>query len=131
MATVLKLGNRPKFFAPITVRFTGPDGVDLIIPDVVFAYRTRTEYGEWVDSVNEASAATYTPAPGEKFSVKRLFQATGSGGAKQLAGAISSWGLDLPLSAENLAQLYDESPAAMEALTEAYRAAAVQGRLGN
>lgn len=131
MATTFKLGNRPKFFAPITVRFTGPDGAEKVIPDVVFVYRTRTEYGEWVDSINEASAASYTPAPGEKFSVKALFQATGSGGATQLANAINSCGLDLPLSAENLAQLYDESPAAMEALIEAYRAAAVQGRLGN
>lgn len=131
MTTVFKLGARPETFAPIPVKFTGPDGAALVIPSVVFEYRTRSEYGAWVDKLNANSAASYSPAPGEKFSVEALMKATGKGGAAEVARVIKSWGIDMPITAETLALLYDESPAGGAALVEAYRAAAVEGHLGN
>jgi hypothetical protein len=48
MATV-KLGSRPKSFARV-VKFKDVDGTELTAP-VTYKYRTRQEYGAWVDAL--------------------------------------------------------------------------------
>jgi hypothetical protein len=126
----LKLGQRPKAFAPISVKFTGPDGDELVIPSVVYKYRTRAEYGSFVDS-NSLDAATYTPAEGEKFSVKKLLDTVGAQNVQALLESIESWGLDEPVNVATLTQMLDECPAAVNQLWATSGNAARDGRLGN
>lgn len=130
-ATTFKLGNRPKHFAPVNVTFTGPEGDELVIPDVKFKYRTRKEYGALIDSINVKADQIYKPAEGEKFSLEKWLEAGGKNTVSALTDSIESWGIDLPVTAANLEQLYDETPAAINALNEKYGLAAREGRLGN
>ena len=128
MAT-LKLGSRPKTFAPFDVTFTAPDGTETTIPKVVFKYRTRSEYAEFADLM--ADTVTYEPKPGEKFSVKKLLDSMGEKNVAALVDCIESWGIEEKPDAETLTQLLDESPAAFVSLWAAYGNAARDGRLGN
>ncbi|MGB3069827.1 MAG: phage tail assembly chaperone [Ottowia sp.] len=131
MATVFKPGVRPKTFVPVSVEFNGPDGDPLTIPDVKFKYRSRKEYGALIDATNSKEENAYKPAAGEKFSLEKWLAATGKNVVGVLADSIESWGIDLPVTTANLEQLYDETPAAINALNEKYSAACREGRLGN
>jgi hypothetical protein len=44
---------------------------------------------------------------------------------------IDGWNLDEDLTRENVQQLADELPAAVNAIMETYRSAITEGRLGN
>lgn len=123
------LGKRPAAFAGFPVKFVGPDGSDMVIPNVVFKYRSRAEYSAFVDALQGAEA--YVPEPGEKFSNQKFFAAIGASNVAALLDCISSWGLDVAVDAETLEQLQDEMPAATLALWAAYGNAARDGRLGN
>lgn len=128
MATVT-LGKRPKTFKPFTVSFTGPEGEPLDIPDVAFKYRTRSEFNTFTAELADTEA--YKPAEGESFSTTKFYEAIDKKNVGALVDCIASWGLDVPVNAENLAQLQDELPAGSVALWTAYGQAAREGRLGN
>lgn len=131
MASTYKPGARPKNFAPFAVKFTAPDGESLAIPGVVFKYRTRKEYGALVDSTNAKGENSYKPVDGEKFSLEKFLEAMGKNVVALLLESIDSWGLEIAVTEDGLAQMLDETPAAIQALNECYASAARDGRLGN
>lgn len=124
----IKLGARPKNFAAI-VSFVMLDGSTGTIP-VTYKYRTKKEFGEFVDRITKDAGEGAEPA-GDAFSMARLMAVTVEKNADYLLDALESWGLDEPLTRETAAQLADELPAAAVAIMERYREALTQGRLGN
>ena len=126
------LGKRPKTFAAFNVNFEGPDKQEKTIPDVVFKYRTRSEFAKFTDETNEEAGAAYKITPGEKFSLEKMFEAQGASQVKRLMQCIESWGLEgIELNEANMAELQDEYPGAMVALWSSYGNACRDGRLGN
>lgn len=128
MAKVI-FGAKPKTFGSMEVKFKAPDGSELPI-NVVFKYRTATEYGEFLNVANK-DAQVPLAADGS-VDYKAVFGKTAERTALLLAGSIESWDVEgHEPNRENLERLADELPAAVHALVAAYRAACVEGRLGN
>lgn len=129
MSTKIKLGARPVAFEAKPITFPMPDGTEGVIT-VAFKYRTRTEYGQFVDE-HVAKVGQVAPAEG----VGRVQAAFGHGVAvdgAMLHGAVHSWDVaegDLTLAL--CQQLAEELPAASQALLGAYRDLTTLGRLGN
>ena len=122
------LGARPKSFAAvITVPML--DGTTGTIP-VTYKYRTKKEFGQFVDQITKDAGQDAAPA-GEEFSMARLMAVTVDKNADYLLEALDGWGLDVPFNRDTVAQLADELPAAAVAIMERYREALTQGRLGN
>lgn len=122
------LGARPKNFAAV-VTVTLLDGSTGTIP-VTFKYRTKKEFGEFVDAMMKDAGQEATTA-GEEFSMARLQSLTVEKNADYLLEALDGWGLDKDFNREHLVQLCDELPAAAVAIMDRYREAVTQGRLGN
>jgi len=120
----IKLGNRPKNFKQ-AVSFTMLDGMTGTI-ECVFKYRTRIEFGAFLDSVFADAGET-----SDKFAMADLMEKTRNKNAEYLSQVLDGWNLDEELSLENLQQLADECPGAVHAVMESYRAAILDGRLGN
>lgn len=124
----IKLGNRPKNFGG-SVKFQMLEGVEGVI-EVKFKYRTRTEFGKFIDQLMEASGAK-AKDEGDKFSMADLMEKTAGANADYIMDVIEAWNLDEDLNRANVQQLADEVPAAAIAIMETYRAAITEGRLGN
>jgi hypothetical protein len=156
MATKIKLGSTPKTFTT-TVKFTMLDGSTGEM-EVTYKYRTRKQWGEFVDSMvesaeskpsaaavealsaalptdlgpaEEVSAVAEILAEEGKFSMADMMAKTCSANARYILGAVKAWDLDFELNADNLDQLADEVPAATAAIMASYAAACRDGRLGN
>jgi hypothetical protein len=120
----IKLGNRPKSFKA-KVSFPLLDG-DTGVIEMVYKYRTRTEFGEFIDSlVKEAGTQK------EDFSLKEILEKTKSTNADYIFQVAEGWDLDEEFTKENIAQLCDEVPAAALEIMNMYRSAISEGRLGN
>ena len=128
MATKIKLGSRPKSFTRI-VKFPMLEGGEGSI-ECTFKYRTRKEFGEFIDALVESAGAN-PKDDGEKFSMSDLMDRTAGQNAKYIMDVLDGWNLDEDLSQANLQQLADELPGAAAAIMETYRTACVEGRLGN
>lgn len=141
MAKII-LGKRPTSFKRV-VKFPMLDGSDGAI-ECVFKYRTRKEFGAYIDertkAANEiieaanaaAAEAAFDKSGTEKpFSVADFYEQEVSKGADYLAGVLEGWNLDHEFSRDALEQLCDEIPAAASEIVDAYRAAILGGRLGN
>lgn len=132
MAHKITLGSRPKTFRR-TVQVPLHEGATGTI-EVHFKYRTRSEFGRFVDDM---VAAAQVPPPASQaaedvaFSMHAAMEAARDQNADYLLQIIDSWGLDEPLSLDALRQLCDELPGAARALMDDYRAACIEGRLGN
>jgi hypothetical protein len=124
----IKLGDRPKVFNH-TVKFPMIDGTEGSIA-CVFKYRTRKEFGEFIDAIMEA-AGVKPKAEGEKFSMAELMEKTAGANADYILQVLDGWNLEEELSHASLQQLADEIPAATTAIMEQYRVAITEGRLGN
>lgn len=122
------LGKRPTNFKH-TVKFKMLDGSEGAI-EVVYKYRTRTEFGRFVDEMI-AAAKEERPAEVDDSFWSALMEKTASANADHVMQAIEGWNLDEPLTREKVQQLNDELPAAVIAIMDDYRAAITQGRLGN
>lgn len=133
MAKVI-LGNRPKNFKH-TVEFTDVDGEQYKI-ECVFKYRTRQEFADFFDQINaderqlEAEKKNNEHG-GDVFSLRRFIESTDKANAKWIAAALEGWNLDFPMNGDTILQLVNEIPSASKAIMDAYRAAIVEGRLGN
>ncbi len=128
MATI-KLGARPKnFTAP--VKFKLLDGTDAAI-DVTFKYRTRTEFGAFLDEIYAENNVKPADADDQKNALERAYQAGVENHAKQIMRAAESWNLDEPFTLDSVSALCDEFPSAALAIMETYRVAITEGRLGN
>ena len=124
----IKLGTTPKNFKICNVKFPMPDGTDGVIK-ATFNYRTRTQFGQFLNQVFADAGETATPDDKPDFEV--IFAKTKDKNADHLVLALSAWDLDEELNRENLQQLADEIPAACIALMTAYNTACTEGRLGN
>lgn len=124
MAKVI-LGKRPESFAPIPVAFQMPDGDEGVIT-CTFKYRTRSEWGAFIDSLGAESAARAHEADWGG-----LMKALGEESAAALSQVLSGWDLDIPLGAESLFSLSDGLPRGAAAIMAAYAAACRDGALGN
>lgn len=123
----IKLGTPPESFTK-EVSCTLLDGSIGTI-ECEFVYRTRTEYGKFVDEL--FGAIDETPPEDGKFSMEKVMQKNRDKGAEYLRKAIKRWNLDRELDRDALLQLSDEVPAMVSAIVETYRTACEQGRLGN
>ena len=125
----VKLGARPKNFKR-NVEFDMLDGTKGNI-ECVYKYRTRSEFGAFVDEMfDKANPANPDETP-KQLSMTELMEKTKDTNADYLLKVLDGWNLDEELSRESLQQLADEVPAAVGAMMETYRAAILEGRLGN
>ena len=125
----VKLGARPKNFKR-NVEFDMLDGTKGNI-ECVYKYRTRSEFGAFVDEmVDKAKPANPDETP-KQLSMTEVMEKTKDTNADYLLKVLDGWNLDEELSCESLQQLADEVPAAVGAMMETYRAAILEGRLGN
>lgn len=122
------LGNRPKSFKRV-VKFQLLEGGEGAI-ECVYKYRTRSEFGEFIDRLMDAAGAKAKPE-GEKFSMAELMERTGGANADYIMDVLDGWNLEAELTKSNIQQLNDEYPAATAAIMETYRLACLEGRLGN
>jgi hypothetical protein len=127
----IKLGVRPDTFKQ-NVRFPMLDGTEGSI-EVVYVYRTRTEFGAFIDEIMNAAKVEPTLDEDGKpeFSMRALMEKTAGGNADYILKVVKGWNLDEPFNRENVQQLADELPAAAAAIMEQYRASVSEGRRGN
>ena len=124
----ITLGKRPKSFKK-TVSFPMLDGSTGTI-ECNYRYRTRKEFGLFIDGILEAAGQTVKPDD-EKFSMAALMEKTSGSNADYVMQVLDGWNLDEELTHGNVEQLSDELPAAVTAIMETYRLAITEGRLGN
>jgi hypothetical protein len=124
----IKLGSRPKSFKRV-VKFPLLEGGEGAI-ECVFKYRTRKEFGEFIDGMMDAAGAKAKPDD-EKFSMAEMMERTAGQNAQYILEVLEGWNLDEELNLNSVQQLADEYPAAATTIMETYRAACIDGRLGN
>lgn len=124
----IKLGNTPKNFKK-TVVFPMLDGGKGSI-EITYKYRTRKEFGVFIDALMDAAGETKRTED-EKFSMADLMEKTAGSNADYVLQVVEAWNLDEDLTHDNVQQLSDELPAAINAVMETYRIAVTEGRLGN
>lgn len=125
----IKLGQRPASFSK-TVSFPMLDGTTGTI-QCTFKYRTKTEFGEFIDEIREAAGQKVNATDDEQFSMKTLMDKTAGANADYILKVLDGWNLDEELNRANLQQLANEIPAAASEIMETYRIACMEGRLGN
>lgn len=130
MAAKIVLGATPKTFQSFDVTVTLPDGSQGVIP-VVFSYRTKRQFGKWMDEAVAQAKQDQKQASPADFSWEEFTKQNTDVAVGQLLSAVDSWGIDIPLTREALVQLDNEIPASVTALLTAYGAACREGRLGN
>ncbi len=123
----LKLGNRPKNFKRV-VKFDMLDGTQCEI-EAVFKYRTRSEFGVFIDGLFEQAKSKDSSAG--NLSMAELMEKTRETNADYLLDILDGWDLDEELDRQSLQQLADEVPGAVGAMMESYRTAIIDGRVGN
>lgn len=124
----IKLGSRPKEFKRV-VKFPLLEGGEGAI-ECKFKYRTRTEFGAFIDKMVEAAGATQKPDE-EKFSLATVLERSSGQNVEYLMQVLEGWNLDEELTPVALQQLCDEYPGAATAIMETYRTSVTEGRLGN
>ena len=129
MASKIKLGNRPKSFKRV-VTFDMLEGGQGSI-ECIYKYRTRSEFGVFIDALMEAAGAKDQQPEGEKFSMRELMERTAGANADYILDVLEGWNLDEDLSKPNVQQLSDELPAAAIVIMETYRTACLEGRAKN
>ena len=127
MAKKVVLGQRPDKIVHV-VEFPLPTGEPGAI-ECHFRYRTREEFGALLD-------ATFGPEGDNamvdgKLSMERHQALTCQANGAYLHAILTGWNLDVPLSLEACVQFANECPGGAQAVMTAYRAAIVEGRLGN
>lgn len=124
----IKLGAQPASFTR-AVTFPMLDSTTGSI-ECQFKYRTRSQFGALVDEM-ATDAKTDVADITQVGSMERYMHLGSAANARYLLKILDGWGLDQPLTPETAHQLADELPAAVGAIVETYRAAIIEGRLGN
>jgi len=123
------LGNRPKSFKrKVTVKMLD-DTTGVIHVD--FVYRTRKEFGAFMDKFNKARTERRIVADREEFSAERQFALGAEDDADYIMEIVGGWDLDRELTRENVMQLLDELPGAGVEIISTYRLAVVDGIVKN
>lgn len=131
MASKIKLGSRPKNFKrKITVPML--DGSTGAI-EVSYLYRTRSEFGAFIDELFESGGVKPASASEEdvRFSLKSVLDQSRDKNADYILKIVDGWDLDEDFGRAAVVQLCDELPGAALAIIEQYRTAITEGRLGN
>ena len=126
----ITLGARPENFRKV-VKFPMLDGTEGSI-EVTYRYRTRKEFGAFIDSLMDAAKVS-APADGDEpaFSMAALMERTAGSNADYILQVAEGWNLDVEFTPAAVQQLSDEVPAAAIAIMEAYRIAITEGRVKN
>lgn len=137
MSKKITLGQRPKTFKPVAVKFEMPDGGEGQIT-ATFKYFTKTESGKLFDAMSAEAKARFKTPEGEADEVAKtdtmelVMSKTRDQNAAYLLKVLDAWdGIDATLGIDALQQLDNEIPAASIAIMDAFRGAAQAGRLGN
>jgi hypothetical protein len=127
----IKLGSRPKNFSRI-ITVDLPEGGKGSV-EMLFKYRTRTEFGSFVDSLLDKAGIAVKDSSEEalKYSLKKAMEATVDQNADYILQIADGWNMDEDFNRDNAAQLCDELPGAAQAIMDGYREAIITGRLGN
>lgn len=128
----ITLGNRPKTFKKI-VKFPMLDGTEGVV-EMIYKYRTRKEFGAFIDEIMEAAqVAPTTDEDGKQaFSMVALMEKTAGQNADYILRVAEGWNVeDREFTRENIELLADELPGAATVIMETYRVAVTEGRLGN
>jgi hypothetical protein len=144
------LGQRPEKFSR-AVKFALLDNSTAWI-NVDFKYRTRSEYGAFVDTSVERSKKAAADALKQAIEAAELAASAGADDAsyiEKLPGmkdvldkssaenveflleVVTGWNLDASLGRDSIVQLVDEYPQAALAIIDTYRLACTEGRQGN
>ncbi len=125
----ITLGKTPKSFKRnVTVDML--DGTKGSI-ECTFKYRTRTEFGKFLDAVFADAGVKPASGEDEKVVIEQVMAKTRDTNANYLIQVLDGWNLDDELNADNLQQLCDEFPGVANRVMETYRVAVTEGRLGN
>ncbi len=127
----IKLGARSASFKK-NIKVPMLDGSEATV-EVQYVYRTRTEFGAFVDSML-AKAGVEPASQAEedvKFSLESALAKTRDTNASYIREIALGWNLDEEFNVENIRQLCDEVPGAALAIIDSYRVAVSEGRLGN
>jgi hypothetical protein len=127
----IKFGVRPKTFkSKVVVSLPGEEEG---VIEVVYKYRTRKEYGDFMDSVLEGqkSKASLMTDDQVMLSIASILQQKSGENADMILQIAEGWDLEYEFTYENVAQLCDELPGVAMAVVLAYREACIEGRLGN
>jgi hypothetical protein len=131
--TKIILGKAPETFKH-TVKFPMLDGTKGSIV-CEFRYRTRREYGTFIDALAEENRAevqaTIEPDSTVVAPMTTAMNTSVAANARFLVAALVGWDLDVPFTEANAQLLADELPGAAQAIADAYREAIMEGRLGN
>lgn len=125
------LGKRPQSFKKkIAVQL--PEGETGEIT-VTYKYRTRNEFGAFVDEVFKSAGITPANQSDEevKFSLAEALAKTTDTNADYVMQIVEGWDLDAAFSRDAVSQLCNELPGVSMAIIDTYRQACIEGRLGN
>ena len=128
----IKLGSRPKNFKR-TIKVPMPEGGEGTI-EVSYIYRTRTQFGEFVDGLIETAGVKPPASQADedvKFSLAEAMERTRETNADYIMKIVDGWNLEEDFTRANVEQLCDELPGAALAIMDQYRQAITEGRLGN
>lgn len=126
---LIKLGSTPKSFKrALTVDML--DGTKGSI-EVTYKYRTRTEFGKFLDSVFKEAGVAPAPGEDEKVVIEKVMEKTRDTNADYLIQVLDGWNLESELTKANLQQLCDEFPGVANTIMETYRTAITEGRAKN
>ena len=127
IARSIVLGKKPDGI-PHTLKIKLPDGTEGLLP-VTFKYRTRTEFGGFVDSVFGTEPPAFDGTA--KTAAQQQQRATVQLNGQYIHGCLKDWGLDAPFGLQACIQLADELPGAVQEIMDTYRRLMVEGRRGN
>lgn len=127
----ITLGKRPKNFKS-TVTATLLDGTEGKV-EMQFTYRTRAEYGAFVDALYKAAGVLPDGQTDEevKFSLQRALVKLSDTNADYILQIADGWNLDVEFSRDAVVQMCDELPGMALEIINSYRLAVTEGRLGN
>ena len=127
----IKLGNRPKNFKR-SIKIDLPEGGTGEV-EMSYIYRTRTEFGQFIDKMMGAAGVKLESAADEdqKFSLEEALAKTRDTNADYIMSVADGWNIDAEFSRDTVAQLCDELPGVALEIMNTYRAAITEGRLGN
>ena len=127
----IKLGARPKTFKhKIEVQLL--DGEKGVV-QMVYTYRTRTEFGQFLDELFGAANVDLKSQADDDVvvSLAEALAKTRDTNADYILKVAEGWDIEAEFSRESVAQLCDELPGVAMAIINAYRLAITEGRLGN
>jgi hypothetical protein len=130
MSIKIKLGERPKTFKH-KVKAKMLDG-EMGVVEMTYRYRTRTEFGEFLDKLFEDARNARAPDDDDIIAtVTDALKKTKETNADYILKIAEGWNLDAEFNRDNIGQLCDEYPGIALAIINDYRAAITEGRLGN